>query len=288
MTGVVVTGIGVVSPLGFGPERLMGAEAGPPLSPLKELGPGFPHDRGALAPPRSELKRFLVRRKDLKLMNRETLLALVAGVLAWEDAGLGPEIDPEEVGLFMAVAPERGEISDLAAGVAASVRHGRFDPGLFAERGLGLINPLDSLKTLPNMALAHLAIRLGIKGPNMALCGGDDTFTTALGEARWAVSSRRCPVALVGAADSLVTMAGYVQAWRQGRLPVGRVPSEGAGVLVLEAEEHARARGVARSLPLPDAAGALGSPDRVESAVGYMGVALPAVAAAVAVAEEDR
>lgn len=245
---VAITGLGVVSACGMGVEALArGIAAGRPvLSPLPFPATGFPHAQGGCAPERSQLARLLTRRKDLKLQNPDALLAVAAGVLAWQDAGLSPEtVEPEGVGLFLAVGVEKGEVTELAPGVAAALGPAgdRLDLQRLADGGLARIHPLDSLKTLPNMALAHLAIRLGLRGPSLALCGSPDAGRHALAEALEAIAAGECELALAGGTDSLVSFAGYVQAWRQGLLDGGAFPGEGAAIFVLEELGAARARG---------------------------------------------
>lgn len=285
----MITGIGVVSAFGLGAEALVaGLRAGrPALSPLPFPAAGFPHQQGARGPERSVLARLVLRRKDLKLMSPDALLAVAAGVLAWQDAGLPPEPPAEladEVGLFLAVGSEKGEVTDLAPAVAGSLQHGRLELGLLAARGLSCINPLDSLKTLPNMALAHLAIRLGLRGPSLACCGPADAGRLALDEARRSVAAGECPLALAGGADSLVSFAGYVQAWRRGELEGSAVPGEAAAVFVVEDEATARARG-ARPYGEPPGAPAA---EVVQAAAGHCGAASWPLALAAALHESGR
>ena len=285
----VVTGIGVVSGFGLGMEALLGGlRAGQaPLAPLPFPASGFPHEEGACGPPRRELARALTRRKDLKLMSRDTLMALAAGVAAWEDAGLpSSSVDPEEVGVFLAVGREKGEVTALGPAVAAAAAEcgSRLDIERLARLGLDLINPLDSLKTLPNMALAHLAIRLGLRGPSMALCGGPDAGRQALTEARAAVAEARCMLAMAGGTESLVSFAGYVQAWREGLLSQEDLPGEAAAVLVFEDRSHALQRGIrpyAGTAEAPD-------PARVAALTGVCGVAAWPLASLVLLAQAGR
>ena len=286
-----VTGLGVVSAFGLGHGALVqGVGHGTPaLSPLSFAAPNFPHSEGACGPERRELARLLTRRKDLKLMSRDTLLAVAAGVLAWRDAGLedAQGIDHEDVGLFLALGPEKGEVGDLALAAHASeapAAPGRLDLGRLAQEGLPRIHPLDSLKTLPNMALAHLAMRLGLRGPNLALCGSVDASERAISEASLAISEGRCALALAGATDSLVTLSGYTPAWRDGSLGRDEIPGEAAVVLVLEEEGAAAARGVA---PYGAARGLL-SERQIATAVGRCGLATAPLARALAHAQAGR
>ena len=102
------------------------------------------------------------------------------------------------------------------------------------------MNPLSSLKTLPNMSLAHVAIVLGTMGPGQALCDGPSSGTRALLEGATAIAEGRVDVALAGGADSRTAFTDRTTASRQGQLgPVG----EAAAVFVLERLDRAQARG---------------------------------------------
>ena len=277
---VRVTGLGVVAASGTGVAALAAALASgvAPRAPLPFPAAGFPHQQGGVGPARSELLGLLTRRKDLKLMTPDALLALAAGVLAWRDAGLAEgSLPDEEVGLFLGVGAEKGEIPDLAPAVALSTTDGELDLELLTSRGLDRINPLGALKTLPNMALAHLAIRLQVRGPCGTFCGSPDAGEQAIAEAHAAVARGECQAALAGGSDCLVSMAGYVQAWRGGDLPATVDPGEAAAILLLEPAAAVRARGGRpyASPPVPVCR------DLLEGAVGRCGVATGPLARAV-------
>ncbi len=275
MREVRVTGVGVVSAYGVGLEPLLeGVRSGrPALSPLPFDTTGFPLAEGGVVAD-LQPKRFLTRRKDLKLMSRDARLAVAAGVLAVQDGGLEPGAD-EALGLFAGVGHEKGEIDDVLPAVAAARDGARLSVARLAERGLSRLNPLASLRTLPNMPLAHLAIRLSARGPNLALSPDAAATELALEEARLAVAEGECDRALAGGADSLVGLAGFSLAWRLGRLGPDRPPGEGAAFLLLEAEEAAQARG-ARPYRRGDLPGPL------TPLVAHAGAAAPALAEAAA------
>jgi 3-oxoacyl-[acyl-carrier-protein] synthase II len=273
---VVVTGIGVVSAYGVGASVLAeGIVSGRrALADLPFSTTGFPISLGGVAQG-FEPKRFVARRKDLKLMNRDARLAIAAGVLAFEDAGL-PLGDPDEgMGLYMGVGHEKGDVDDIAPAVAASMVGGRLSIDRLAARGLDLMNPLSSLKTLPNMPLAHVSIRVGARGPNLALAPDEWATEAAIAEAFAAVAEGECERALAGSADSLTTLSGFCLAWRHGRLGPGRLPAEGAALLVLESAEGAAARGVR-----PYARVEVGGP--LTPRMGFAGAAQPAIELAAA------
>ena len=272
MRDVVVTGLGVVSAHGLGVQALVDGvnERRRSLSPLPFPTQGFPISEGGVCV-ELDPKRFVLRRKDLKLMARDSRLAVAAAVLALEDAGLDPGEGSDDLGLFVAVGHEKGEVEDVSLAAAASRDGATLSIELLSSRGLDLMNPVASLKTLPNMALAHVAIRIGARGPNLALTSDESAGAVALEEGRWSVATGECDRALVGGADSLTTLAGFCLAWRQRRLGPGLPPGEGAAFMVLESAELARQRG-ARPYRRTEVDGPL------TPYIGYAGAATPAIA----------
>jgi 3-oxoacyl-(acyl-carrier-protein) synthase len=242
-TAVAVTGIGLVTPLGVGrEENSEAARRGPatPQPPDPEEAQALPTPLVCRVPDHFDPRRYLKRRKDLKLMARANRLAVAAARLAVEDAGLG-DADLTEAGLWFGVGCEPGDSSDLLPALPPSRGpDGDIDPARLATDGMGRINPLSSLKTLPNMSLAHVSIAVGAMGPNQALCAGREAGARALLEAARAVADGAVRVALAGAADAPIAFGERLAAVRLGRPGPA---SEAAAVLVLEPLEVARARG---------------------------------------------
>jgi 3-oxoacyl-[acyl-carrier-protein] synthase II len=281
MREVWITGVGVVSAHGLGSHALASAirDGRRSLTKLDFPTEGFPIREGGLADA-LDPEEFVTKRKDLKLMSRDARLAVAAGVLALRDAGLEGEAG-DDLGLFMGVGPEKGDVSDLVPAVAASREGGRLSIPAFAARGMELMNPLASLKTLPNMPLAHVSIRLGAMGPNLALSPDERATELAMEEAEAAVAHGECDRALAGGADCLTSLSGFCLAWRHGRLGPGRPPGEGAALLLLEAAEVARARG-ARPYRAEDLPGPLAP------WIGFSGAAHPAICRAAELALGGR
>lgn len=242
-TAVAVTGIGLVTPLGVGrEENTEAARRGPatPQPPDPDEAQALPTPLVCRVPDHFDPRRYLKRRKDLKLMARANRLAVAAARLAVEDAGLG-DADLTEAGLWFGVGCEPGDSSDLLPALPPSRGpDGDIDPARLATDGMGRINPLSSLKTLPNMSLAHVSIAVGAMGPNQALCAGPEAGARALLEAARAVADGAVGVALAGAADAPIAFGERLAAVRLGRPGPA---SEAAAVLVLEPLEVARARG---------------------------------------------
>ncbi|MCB9764400.1 MAG: hypothetical protein H6739_31795 [Alphaproteobacteria bacterium] len=199
---VAVTGVGLVCALGDDPAAVAARLAAGDTA-VGPLGlPGLPDAVGARVPGPSpkELRRWLVRRKDAKLLPRAAELVLPAAGRALGD---WPG-DREQLGLFFGVRREPPDTGEADAAMVAACVDGRLSPALLAGPGRDLYPPLLPLKTLPNMVLAHVSINLGVMGTGDTCAGGPAAGLTALRAALWAVVEGRCPAALVGAADSHV------------------------------------------------------------------------------------
>lgn len=257
---VVITGVGLISARGIGRAAHEGPLVAAEPAPLSDyLGDEHPTQR-AFQVAKVRPQPFMLRRKDLKLMSRDARLAVQAAGLALTDAGLTPmdaegwPSSPQEVGLFMGVGLEPGDIVELAPVMPTCVSEGQIDAGLLGRDGIDMIPPLSSLKTLPNMALAHVSINFGLMGPGEALSPWGPSGVQALGVAAEAIARGECDVALVGAADSDVDLGGVGTHTRLGaladqrphadeRAAQGLILGEGGAFFVLETRQSAQERG---------------------------------------------
>ena len=242
--GVVITGIGLLTPAGIGHrETIEGLESAgfKPSMPKGVEGEALPEPWIGRLPARFQARRYVRRRKDLKLMTRSARLAVAASRLALEDAGLATDPDRFEGGLFLGVGLEPGNIDDILPALAQSCdASGALQLDRLIDEGMRWMNPLSALRTLPNMAVAHASIALGAMGPTQALCAGPEAGARAVLEGAMAVESGRAPMAIAGAADAPVQFSDRLAASRQHR----RGPqSEASAVFVLEPAEAALARG---------------------------------------------
>jgi nodulation protein E len=115
-------------------------------------------------------------------------------------------------------------------------------------------HPLTLLRFIGSSAAAHVGIEFGVKGPTFATCSACSTAAHAIGIGRDYIRHGLADVAIVGASESVINY-GVMRAWQamhvlspEGCFPFakkrnGTVLAEGAGILVLESEAHARARG---------------------------------------------
>jgi hypothetical protein len=242
---VVISGLGLVTPLADQPARLQAALAAGEIAvgPSDELSE-LPCDLAARAG-RVDLKPWLQRRKDRKLLSRAAQLALPAAGRALGD---WPG-DREELGLFVGVGREPPDTGDSEASLAASARDGALCPQALASRGRELYPPLLPLLTLPNLLLSHISINLGIRGWNGTIAGEAAAGLGALVEGYHAVAEARCPAALTGAADSRVDFGSARDLIRLGHAGPARAPAEGAVFFLLQPERDAQ-RALARLEPV--------------------------------------
>ncbi|MWA08179.1 beta-ketoacyl-ACP synthase II [Streptomyces sp. BA2] len=242
---VAVTGLGLVTPAGIGTkgswERLLSAT--PTAATDPELQ-GLPVDFSCRVPQQllaDSLGRGLRWRTD-----RFIQFAVIAAREAVADAGLYPaEWDSTRVGVVIGVGGSALEHMPEYAKVAQG-RYGAVTPSLVA-------------RSQPGMAAGEVGLDLGAQGPTMCTSTVCASGTAALGAAKMLLDSGSCDIVIAGGTDSARCQLGAIAFWRMGALsgrcddPArasrpfdadrdGFVLAEGAGVLVLERTEHARAR----------------------------------------------
>ncbi|NED38033.1 beta-ketoacyl-[acyl-carrier-protein] synthase family protein [Streptomyces sp. SID8499] len=251
---VVVTGLGAVTPLGVGVDQLwQGLLEG--RHGIRELTDEefaeLPVRTAGVVPvdPAELLPRAAARR-----MNRSAQFAVLAAREAWNDAGFA-EGGTRESGLD----PERAGVSLGAILGDASVLVG--GDRKLREKGPRAVSPLTTPMTVPSQAASQVSLDLHITGEARTVTSACASGTEAIGQAIDRIRYGRVDVALAGGAEAVVTpaiMASFAAmralsglGLEDGVSPsrpfakdrAGFVNGEGAGLLVLEAEEHARARG---------------------------------------------
>jgi 3-oxoacyl-[acyl-carrier-protein] synthase II len=233
---VVVTGLGMCTPLGSDPAAAI--RAGRSAVMEQDALSALAH-RTAAVVGGIDLRPWLKRRKDIKLMARPSQLALAAAgraMGAWVD-------DSDEVAIFAGVGREPGDDGESEAALVAAQINGKLDEAAVAGPCRDLYPPLLPLKTLPNMALAHISIHLGVRGENGTWCGGAAAGISALRTGFWTIKEGRAVAALVVASDSWVS-AGAVRDLLRMSGGKGITPPGEAGVaLLLEPYGLAKARG---------------------------------------------
>ncbi len=270
---VVITGMGIVSPLGNSLEEMWNAlcagrsGVGPLTAVPAECFPtrfaaearqfrGGVEDFGPL-----DQEQAKAIRKGLKVMCRECQMGVAAAQLALHHAGLAGRTDPERTGIcfgsdYMLTLPEEfteGIRECLDAG-------GRFERSRWPQCGLPKMSPLWLLKYLPNMPASHLAIYNDLRGPSNSITLREASAFAALGEARQTIVRGNADVIIVGCTGTRLHPLKAIHATQQEELArgdgdparasrpfdrhrTGMVLGEGAGAVVLEELQAARRRG---------------------------------------------
>ena len=246
---VVVTGIGIVSPIGNNAaENWASICAG--RSGITRI---TRFDASAMACQiAGEVKNFdatqFISPKDVRRMDTFIHYGLAAGIEAVRDAGLDtPLPDPTRVGV------------NIGAGIGGLPLIQDTRDALL-EGGPRKVSPFFIPGSIINMISGNLSIQFGFKGPNLAMVTACTTATHCIGESGRIIEYGDADVMIAGGAEAAICalgIAGFAAAralstrnddpatasrpWDVGR--DGFVMGEGAGVLVLESYEHAKARG---------------------------------------------
>ena len=259
---IVITGAGVVSPIGIGCadfwRALCAGESG--IRPVDLFDASSLKVRFGGQIPDFDPKQYVRPRKSLKVMSREIQLGFAAADLAMADAGIAAGgVEPERFGVVFGSDMIYADLEDLEQTYRRSARGGQFDFQLWSEAIHEELHPLWLLKHLPNMAASHIAIAHDARGPNNSMVLGDVSSLLAIAEAAsviqrgWAdvmlaggTGCRLHPTALVARGDALLSHRAddFRSACRPfDRERDGLVNGEGAGAIVLESREHAERRG---------------------------------------------
>ena len=256
---VVITGMGIASPLGCGVnlvwERLLAGKSG-----LRKLDETIYAEVSAkvagVVPDISEDPRgglngdAVVSTKDQRKMDRFILLALVAAEEALQQAQWQPKTDEQKERTATIIASGVGGFPAIAEAVRT-----------VDTRGVKRLSPFTIPSFLVNLAAGHVSIKYGFKGPIGAPVTACAAGVQAIGDAARMIRSGEVDVAICGGTEACihpVSLGGFAAARALSsnfndqpelasrpfdRDRDGFVMGEGAGVLVIESLEHALARG---------------------------------------------
>lgn len=268
---VVITGMGVVSPIGTGLEvfweSLMARRGGLRLSEAYEVAdsqrlPGLPPPLTAIVPDftTDRIKQYKDARRNLKVMTRDIQLGFVASDFAREAAMLAEKpVNPERQGVLygaMMITVVLDELVDLFR--QSLDETGNFDIIKLGD-GFNLVYPLWMLKYLPNMTACHIGITYDLRGPSNTLVNGETASIAALLEATRVIRRGQADVMYAGGTSCCTSPASWKRYEVYGLSqnfanPAGAVRpfdthrdgivfGEGAATCVLESRESAAARG---------------------------------------------
>jgi 3-oxoacyl-[acyl-carrier-protein] synthase II len=246
---VVVTGLGIISPVGNSVaeawSNVLAGRSG--IARITRFDPSRVASQIA-----GEVKEFDVSQylspKEARRMDTFIHYGLAAGLQAWRDAGI----------TLAANEAERAGVN-FGSGIGGlPMIEASYDE--LRKSGPRRISPFFIPGTIINMIAGNLSIMLGLKGPNLAIVTACTTSTHCIGEAAKSVRYGEADIMIAGGAESTVTElavggfasaralstrnedpAGASRPWDKDR--DGFVLGEGAGAMVLEEYEHAKARG---------------------------------------------
>jgi 3-oxoacyl-[acyl-carrier-protein] synthase II len=272
MRRVVITGVGVVSPIGIGQktfwDNLRAGQSG--IRRITSLDPGgFACQIGGEVPP-FKIGEIVPKsyRKATKVMARDIELAVVAADDAFRDAGLKskahsetPDFDGTRFGCNIGAGLIGAELNELTAAMHVARDGNRLDLGRWGTDGMPQLTPLWLLKYLPNMLACHVTIIHQLKGPSNTITCADASSHLAIGEAFRTIQRGKADLAICGGAESKIQPMGLLRHSLLNRLTAshndspasalrpfdadadGTVLAEGGGVLILEEYERAKSRG---------------------------------------------
>ena len=256
MKRIVVTGLGMVTPLGYGVrhcwEKLIAGESG--IRRIERFDVSdLACQIGGLIPMGDEAGAFhpddVVTPKDQRKIDAFILYGIAAAVEAVEDSGWMPEDEDSLERTGVMIGSGIGGLETIAK--TAVILH---------ERGPRRVSPHFIPSSLINLVSGHVSIRYGFKGPNHSIVTACSTGAHAIGDAARLIQHGDADVMIAGGTEAAVCrlgIAGFASAralstrndeperasrpWDVDR--DGFVMGEGAGIVVLEDLEHARARG---------------------------------------------
>jgi 3-oxoacyl-[acyl-carrier-protein] synthase II len=245
----VVTGLGIISPVGNSIDdawsNLMAGKSG--ITRISRFDPAAFACQIAGDVKNFDLAKYLTP-KDARRMDTFIHFGLAAAIDAFKDSGLEvSEANRERIGV------------NIGSGIGGLQMIEETHKVYLAD-GPRKISPFFIPATIINMISGHLSIMLGLQGPNVAMVTACTTGTHAVGEAGRMIEYGEADVMIAGGSESCIcplAIGGFSSAralstrnddpaaasrpWDKGR--DGFVMGEGAGVLVLEEYEHAKARG---------------------------------------------
>ncbi len=261
-TNAVITGVGVVSPIGIGCDSFWNA-----LVQLRSGVERIPHRAHVAAPLQIggtikdfDPKEYVKPRKALKVMSREIQTGFSAATMAMQQAELeSDQLVPERLGVVFGSEMLYCEPQEMLGVYGRCIENGQFHMQRWGDVFMSEMYPLWMLMYLPNMTACHVGIAHDARGPNNTICQGEVSSLLALIEAASIIHRGHADVMIVGGSSSRLSMSPMLyrgiehlssqvdppeRACRPFDLSRdGSVNGEGAAAFILESEEHAVGRG---------------------------------------------
>lgn len=271
---VVITGLGPITGFGLGIEALWEGlvEGRTAIRPITRFdASGFACQvASALEEDAFKIRSIVPKsyRKSTKVMCRDIELAVGASMAAVADAALttkgtdadaDPTIAPARFGCHIGAGLIAADVEELTTALATSRKpDGTFDLENWGARGMENLTPLWLLKYLPNMLACHVTIVHDCQGPSNTITCCEASSALSLGESMRVIQRGAADACLTGGADDKINPMTLIRQEFAQRLATtadpaavrpfapdaaGTIVGEGGGILVIEAEETASARG---------------------------------------------
>jgi 3-oxoacyl-[acyl-carrier-protein] synthase II len=276
---VVVTGLGVATPIGMGIEPFWDClnQKRSGIKRVATFDPSGLASRIAGELPPFEFNDYIPKsyRKSVKVMSRDIIIAVVSAYHAVTDAGLKTKciiergeasaptnVDSARFGANIGAGLVCADLAELAGALStAADENGSFSLARWGSEGMNNLTPLWLLKFLPNMLACHVTIVHDTQAPSNTITCAEASSHLAIGEAFRTIARGDADVCICGGAESKTNPMAMARPLLCGRLNAqdndapetacrpfaadraGTVAAEGGGLAILESLDHALARG---------------------------------------------
>ncbi|MCL2839007.1 MAG: beta-ketoacyl-ACP synthase II [Oscillospiraceae bacterium] len=249
MRRIVVTGVGMVTPVGIGKEEfwtnIKSGKCG--IDRLTRFDPEPFTTKVAAEVKDFEVEKY-IDKKEAKRMDLFVQYAVTSAKIALEDSKLDLEKeDKNRIGVYIG--------SGIGGMTTLEDQHSKL-----VDKGPGRVSPFFIPMMISNMAVGQVAIMTGAKGINSTTVSACASSTNAIGEALWAIQRDAADVIIAGGAEATITPLAFAGFCSMKAMTTrnddpkgcctpfdatrdGFVMGEGSGIMILEELEHAKARG---------------------------------------------
>ncbi|MFM7128026.1 MAG: beta-ketoacyl-ACP synthase II [bacterium] len=262
---VVVTGIGMVTPIGKDVDTTWQAlqQGASGVGPITLFDARTFPTRIAAEIHGFDLKNYLGDVESWPPLSRNSIFALAAGKMAMDDAGLDantPGIDRSRLGVYFGAGEGQQDFPHFCATVHSGVTNGQVYTDEFIKNGLHIMDKWAESEQDPGTPTAHVAAMANAQGPNYTCLTACAASSQAIGEAMEQIRRGDADIILSGGTHSMIHpfgITGFILLTalstrnddpQHASRPFdedrdGFILGEGAGVVVLEELEHALKRG---------------------------------------------
>ena len=260
---VVVTGIGVITPVGNTVEAMWNVlkAGGSGIGRITHFDASNFPTKIAAEVRNFDLSNYVGNPEQYQYAGRNIHFAIGAGVQAYRDSGLTESsVAPERFGVYLGAGEGQQDFGKFMSLISEARTDGQLDLAKFTAAGLRSLHPQVELEQEPNMPAGHLAALFNAQGPNLNCLTACAASSQAIGEAAEIIRRGDADVMLSGGAHSMIHPFGVTGFNLLTALSTknddptkasrpfdknrdGSVLGEGAGMVILEEYESAKKRG---------------------------------------------